>query len=92
MPPAQARPLVAPQIKAIKTGWRLSDPALDARIWDFHRLVAPLIWHLGQAGVESVRDTPQPGDLLREETGAAQFTANTGENTGFFDQLWRVNL
>jgi len=86
-------PLVAPQLTATDSGWRVTDPALGALVWDFHRLSAPLIWHLGRAGVESVRDAPQPGDLLREETGPARFTANTGETcTGFFDQLWRVNL
>lgn len=86
-------PLQAPQLTPTPSGWRISDPAAGNVSWEFHRIASPLVWHLGQAGVESVRDVVQPGDLLREETGPARFTTPTGETLiGFFDQLWSVQI
>lgn len=84
-------PLQAPQLTPTPTGWHFRDPALGTLSWEFQRIASPLIWHLGQAGIESVRETLQAGDLLREETGPARFTSPSGETViGFFDQLWSV--
>jgi hypothetical protein len=47
--------------------------------------------YLGPAGHEDLRDTPQPGDLYRDDIGPAQFTAPDGRKMiGFLEQARRM--
>jgi hypothetical protein len=84
-------PVRAPQISTAGEGWSIEDPQAGLARWLFQRLSPPLVAYLGLAGHEDLRDTPQPGDLYRDDIGPVQFTAPDGRKMiGFLEQARRL--
>ena len=93
MPPSRKpQSLIAPELSQTDGGWRLEDPESEMPPWMIQRIADPLIVYYGRAGQESVRNTPQPGDLLRDELGPARFIQRDNTVIGFFDQLKEISL
>ena len=89
-PEGAFRPIHAPVVTAGDT-WRIRDPQADLDTWQARRQVPPIVAQLGLAGQEAIRNTPQAGDLYRDETGPAIFTSPQGEElVGFVEYARRI--
>lgn len=78
-------------ITPVQGGFLFEDPAAGTGTWHVHRPVTPLVVHLGPPGHEEIRETPQAGDLFRDELGPAVFTSPQGEElTGLLEQARRL--
>jgi hypothetical protein len=84
-------PVHTPQFAALGDGWELQDPDAGMRTWHVKRLASPLVFYLGPAGEEAIRDAPRPGDLYVDTLGPALFISPEGERiVGLVEQARRL--
>lgn len=81
-----------PTVAGTDAGWLVVEaPRAGMGPWRVRRLVSPIVAYLGPAGHEAFRDTPMPGDLLRDEMGPVLAIAPDGkEYPGFMEQARRI--
>lgn len=80
-------PLVAPQVQAGESGWKIHDRSAGLGVWTVKRPVPPLITYLGPAGRETAGVSPQADDWARDEFGPAIYSSPDGEQSiGFWEQ------
>ncbi len=88
----QLKPLRAPRVERVGTGWRISDPRADFPAWTFERLGPAAVSYIGPPGEEQVDATvPMDKALYQDIISSARFISPTGERvTGFWDEAIRL--
>ncbi len=84
--------LDVPTVLEGDAGWlTVEAPQAGMGKWQVRRLSPPLTAYLGPAGHEAFRDSPEPGDLLRDEMGPILAVSPDGNSYhGFMERARRI--